>query len=200
MDYSSITHFLLKFGYPLLFLLVVYEGPFVTIIAAFLAASGFFNVFILFPVVVIADLTGDIIWYYVGYFGREKVINRWGRFLGLPYDRLDKLEKINERFKNHQARVLFAAKVTHFIGFPFLIAAGIFKWDIKKYIWFNFLATLPKSLLWIFIGYFFGQASVLVNKYLKYGTYISIGILILSIAVYFAIVKISRKYFKKYDI
>ena len=70
----------------------------------------------------------------------------------------------------------------------------------KKYIWFNFLATLPKSLLWIIIGYFFGQASVLVNKYLKFGTYISIGIFILSIAAYFAIVKISRKYFKKYDV
>jgi membrane protein DedA with SNARE-associated domain len=200
MDYTSITHILLQFGYPIIFLLIVYEGPFTTIIAAFLAASGFFNVFILYPVVVIADLTGDIIWYYVGYFGREKVINRWGRFLGLPYERLDKLEKLNERFKNHQSKIMFAAKVTHVIGFPFLIAAGIFKWDIKKYIWFNFLATLPKSLLWIIIGYFFGQASVLVNKYLKYGTYISIGILILAIAVYFIIVKISRKYFKKYDV
>jgi membrane protein DedA with SNARE-associated domain len=200
MDYSIIVHFLLKFGYPIVFLLVVYEGPFATIISAFLAASGFFNVFILYPVVVFADLTGDIIWYYVGYFGREKIINRWGRFLGLPYNRLDKLEKINERFKNHQAKVMFVAKVTHVIGFPFLIAAGIFKWDIKKYIWFNFLATLPKSLLWIIIGYFFGQASVLVNEYLKYGTYISIGIFILAIAVYFVIVKISRKYFKKYDV
>jgi membrane protein DedA with SNARE-associated domain len=200
MDYSSITHILLKFGYPIVFLLVVYEGPFTTIIAAFLAASGFFNVFILYPIVVIADLTGDIIWYYVGYFGREKIINRWGRFLGLPYDRLDKLEKINERFKNHQTKVMFAAKVTHVVGFPFLIAAGMFKWNIKKYIWFNFLATLPKSLLWIFIGYFFGQASVLINKYLKFGTYISIGVFILSIAVYFIIVKISRKYLKKYDV
>jgi membrane protein DedA with SNARE-associated domain len=200
MDYSSIVHFLLRFGYPIIFLLVVYEGPFVTIIASFLAASGFFNVFILYPLVVVADLTGDIIWYYVGYFGREKIINRWGRFLGLPYERLDKLEKINKRFKNHQAKVMFTAKVTHIVGFPFLITAGIFKWNIKKYIWFNFLATLPKSLLWIFIGFFFGQASVLVSKYLKYGTYISIGIFILSIAAYFVIVKISRKYFKKYDV
>ncbi|MCL4378138.1 MAG: VTT domain-containing protein [Actinobacteria bacterium] len=200
MDNLSIVHFILKYGYPIIFLLVVYEGPLITIISSFLAASGLFNVFIIYPLVVIADLTGDIIWYYVGYFGREKIITRWGRFLGLPYSRMDKFEKINERFKNHQGKILFSAKVTHVIGFPFLIVAGIFKWDIKKFMWFNFLATLPKSLLWVIIGYFFGQASVTISKYLKYSTFISIGILILSILIYFIIIKIAKRFFKNYEV
>jgi len=199
MDSSIVIHFLLKYGYPIIFLLVVYEGPIVTIIASFLAASGVFNVFILYPLVVVADLTGDIIWYYVGYFGREKVINRWGRFLGLPYKRIEKFEKINERFKNHQGKVLFTAKITHVIGFPFLIGAGIFKWDIKRFIWFNFLATLPKSLAWVLLGYYFGHASIIVSKYLKYGTFISAGVLILSILIYFVIIKFTKRFLKNYE-
>lgn len=200
MDYSNIVHFLLKFGYPIIFLLVVYEGPLVTIIASFLAASGFFNVFILYPLVIAADLTGDIIWYYVGYFGREKVINRWGRFLGLPFERMDKFEKINERFKNHQGKILFIAKITQVVGLPFLIGAGIFKWDLKKFMWFNFLAAVPKSLLWIIIGYFFGHASIAISRYFKYGTLISIGTLILSILIYFIILKITKRFFRRYEI
>ena len=199
MDSSIVIHFLLKYGYPIIFLLVVYEGPVVTIISSFLAASGIFNVFILYPLVVIADLTGDVIWYFVGYFGREKLIKRWGRFLGLPYERLDKFEKINERFKNHQGKVLFAAKITHIIGFPFLIGAGIFKWDLKRFLWFNFLATLPKSLAWMLLGYYVGQASLVVSKYLKYGTFISIGILILSILIYVIIMKTTKRFFKNYE-
>lgn len=198
MDSSIVIHFLLKYGYPIIFLLVVYEGPVVTIISSFLAAAGLFNVFILYPLVVIADLTGDVIWYFVGYFGREKLIKRWGRFFGLPYERLDKFEKINERFKNHQGKVLFTAKITHLIGFPFLIGAGIFKWDLKRFIWFNFLATLPKSLAWMLLGYYVGQASLVVSKYLKYGTLISVGILILSIVIYFIIMKITKRFLKNY--
>jgi membrane protein DedA with SNARE-associated domain len=64
----------------------------------------------------------------------------------------------------------------------------------------NFLGALPKSFLWVVIGYFFGQVSVIVIKYLKYGSYISIGIFALSIAVYFIIMRISRKYFKRFEV
>lgn len=200
MDLSDITDILLKYGYPIIFLLSVYEGPFVTITASFLAASGFFSILLIYPIVVLADLIGDVIWYYVGYFGRKKIINRWGKFLGLPYTRLDRIERLNERFKRHQGKIMFGAKITHVLGFPFLIAAGVLKWDIKKFIWFNFLGALPKSLLWVIIGYFFGHVSVLVIKYFKYGTYISIGILIFSLVVYLLIIRISQKYFKRFKV
>lgn len=199
MDSALITHLILKFGYPVIFLLVVYEGPLVTIAAAFFAASGYLNVFILYPLIVVADLSSDIMWYYVGYFGREKVINRWGRFFGLNQDSLIKFQKLNDKFKNHQGKILFAAKITHVIGFPFLINAGIFKWDIKKYILFNFLATIPKTLGFMLLGYFFGKAGNIISRYLGYGTYIGIGAFVCLIITYFLIVKFAKKKFKNYE-
>lgn len=78
MDSSKIIYLCLHYGYPIIFLLVLIEGPIVTITSSFFAASGYFNVFMLYPVIVIADLLSDILWYFVGYFGREKIINRWG--------------------------------------------------------------------------------------------------------------------------
>lgn len=199
MNSSIIIHLLLRFGYPIIFLLVVYEGPLVTVTAAFFAASGYLNIFILYPLIVVADLSSDIMWYFIGYFGREKVVNRWGRFIGLNQDSLDKFQKLNNKFKNHQGKILFIAKITHVIGFPFLINAGIFKWDIKKYILFNFLATLPKTLGFMLLGFFFGKTSNVISKYLGYETYIGIGAFICSILSYFLILKIAKNKFKNYE-
>jgi membrane protein DedA with SNARE-associated domain len=197
--YSSKIIFLcLHYGYPIIFLLVLIEGPIVTITSSFFAASGYFNVFILYPVIVIADLSSDILWYFVGYFGREKIINRWGNLIGLNTERVDKFEKINDKFKKHRGKVLIIAKITHVIGLPFLISAGIFKWDLKKFIWFNFLATLPKTLFFIILGYYFGEAHEAISKYLGYSTLIGITAFSLSLIIYFVVVKLSKKLFKNY--
>jgi membrane-associated protein len=199
INYSGIIHLLAHYGYPIIFVLVLIEGPIVTITSSFFAASGYFNVCILFPIIAAADLSADIIWYFIGYFGKKKILNRWGRFIGLNNERLNKFEKLNDKFKNHQGKILFIAKITHVLGFPFLINAGIFKWDIKKYILFNFYATVPKTICFILLGYFFGHASITISRYLGYGTYIGIGLFILAISIYFVAQKFTHKIFKRYE-
>lgn len=199
MDSSQIIELLAKYGYPVIFLLVLIEGPMVMIISSFFAALGYFNPFVLYPLIVIADLSADILWYYAGYLGRKNVVNRWGKFIGLTRNKLNRFEKISSKFKNHQGKILFTAKITHIIGFPFLIAAGIFRVDIKKFIWFNFLATIPKVMFFMLLGYYFGEASEIISRYLEYGTLIGIFLLILSITIYFIIQKFVRKYFKRYE-
>lgn len=199
MDSSQIIELLTKYGYPVIFLLVLIEGPLVMIISSFFAAMGYLNIFFLYPLLVAADLIADILWYYAGYLGRKNIVNRWGRFIGLTPDKLDRFEKLSNKFKNHQGKILFIAKITHVIGFPFLVAAGIFRINIKKFIWFNFLATIPKVLFFMLLGYYFGEASEIISRYLEYGTLIGILLLILSIIIYFFIQRIAKKYFKRYE-
>jgi membrane-associated protein len=199
INYSDIIHLLIHYRYPIIFVLVFIEGPLTTITSSFFAASGYFNFFILFPIIAVADLCSDIMWYFVGYFGREKIVNRWGRFIGLNNERLSKFEKLNDKFKNHHGKILFIAKITHMVGFPFLINAGIFKWDIRKYILFNLYATVPKTLCFMLLGYFFGHASITISKYLGYGTYIGIGLFICAISIYFVAQKFTKRIFKHYE-
>lgn len=113
------------YSYIIIFLLIIVEGPVVTISSSFLAASGYLNIFILYPLIVIADLLADIMWYFVGYLGKEKIIDRWGRFIGLTHERFRKLERLKNKFKTHQGKILFTAKITHAVGFPIFIAAGL---------------------------------------------------------------------------
>lgn len=174
---DNILGLLLHFEYLVLFPAVVVEGPIVTIISGFLSSLGYLNIFFVFPVVVLADLTGDILWYSMGRWGREVFIEKWGRYVGITLARVEKLE---EHFNKHMGKALFLGKLSHGLGGIFLVAAGISKIPIGKFIWFNFLATLPKTLVLLIIGYYFGEAFIQLNRYINYVAiaFASMGILL----------------------
>jgi len=83
--------------YLFLFPVVVVEGPIITVIAGFLSSLGFLNIFIAYAVIVVGDIVGDIMFYAIGYYGRQKFVNRWGRFLGITSERVERLEKHFEK-------------------------------------------------------------------------------------------------------
>ncbi|MFO7928743.1 MAG: VTT domain-containing protein [Candidatus Humimicrobiaceae bacterium] len=199
MGSTEIFNLLAIYGYPIIFLLVIIEGPLVTITSGFFASSGYLNVLLLYPLIVFADLSADVMWYLVGYFGKEKVVNRWGHFIGLNKERLKKIENLKYKFKNHQGKILFSAKITHAIGFPMLIASGVVKINFRKFIWYNFLATLPKSLILLALGYYFGEARQTISRYLGYSTIIGIIIFILAITIYLLSQKYIKKFFKNFE-
>lgn len=200
MDYTNIARIFLTHGYPVIFFLVLIEGPIVTIISSFFASMGYLNVFILYPLILFSDMVGDILWYYVGYFGRNLTGSWWTRFLGLPGPGgFEGFKRLIDKFEENQGMVLFTAKLTHAVGFPFLIASGVFRLDIKRFILFNLLAAVPKTLIFMVLGYYFGRASYIIGRYLNYSAVIGIILLALAIAAYLLVQRYSRRLFKKYE-
>jgi membrane protein DedA with SNARE-associated domain len=190
---DQIIGWLLVYKYFILFPVVVIEGPIITIIAGFLSSLELLNPFLVYAVVVAADLIGDFIYYAIGRWGRENFINKWGKYIGLSAAKIIKLES---HFEKHTRKTLIFGKISHAFGAPILVAAGVAKIPFWEFIWFNFLATLPKSLIFLLIGYYFGQAYVRLNKYLDYFT---IGLLVLAILIliiYFVYNKFKCKFNK----
>src|SRR3989338_6750213 len=64
----------------------------------------------------------------------------------------------------------------------------------QKFVWYNFIATLPKSLILLLIGFYFGETYAKINTYLDYTAIISTVLAVLSVIIYFAVKKISQKY------
>ena len=89
-----------QYGYFLLFPLAVIEGPMITIIAALLAAQGYFNIFAVYGVVVVGDLVGDLFHYAPGRWGKPLLV-RWGNYFGIDREKLAALE---ERFRTRGGR------------------------------------------------------------------------------------------------
>jgi len=187
---DQIIGWLLVYKYVILFPVMVIEGPIITIIAGFLSSLDFLNIFIVFPVIAIADLTGDFIYYAIGRWGREKFIDKWGHYLGIDKQRVEKLE---DHFEKHRKKTLIFGKLSHAFGAPILVAAGIVKIPLGQFMWFNFLATVPKSLIFLTIGYYFGQAYVRLNKYLDYLSITLIVLAVLTIIIYYCYNRFKKK-------
>ncbi|MFH0804797.1 MAG: DedA family protein [Patescibacteria group bacterium] len=186
----EITQWLIQYGYFVLFPIMVIEGPIITVIAGFLSSVGALNPFIAYAVVVAGDLAGDSIYYFLGRSGRYTSIERWGRFLGITPARVARLET---HFGSHTGKTLIAGKLTHAVGSVILTAAGVARVPYRRFLWYNFLATIPKSLVFLLIGFYFGSAIARINRFLTFGTLAMIALLALTVLGYAAMQRWAKK-------
>src|SRR6266498_108866 len=163
--FPQLISWLEHYKYFVLFPIVVVEGPIITIIGGFLASLGYLRLTIALPVVVAADLVGDSIYYAFGRWGGRRFIDRWGHYFGATAERVEKLEG---HFHRHQGKTLVIGKLSHAVVIVILLAAGVARVPYGKFVWYNFIGTLPKSLLFLLIGYYFGRSYEQFNAYLNY--------------------------------
>jgi membrane protein DedA with SNARE-associated domain len=190
MSFQQIILLLTTYKYFFLFPVAVVEGPIITVIAGFLSSLGHLNIFIAYGVIVVGDIVGDSMYYALGYYGRQRFIERWGRFLGITMERVERLEK---HFKKHSGKTILFGKWTHSVGFAILIVAGMIRMPFKRFIWFNFFGSLPKLLVFFIIGYYFGQAYQQIDKYFTYATLSVFFVIILMVGIYLFVKKFKNK-------
>lgn len=180
---AQIIDLLLQYKYFILFPITVLEGPVVTMISGMLSspAFGYLSVFWVFPIVVIGDLVGDIAMYAMGRYGRHSFIHKWGKYLGLNDERVQAME---DHFERHPGKTLLFGKLTHAVGSVVLFAAGMGNVPFWKFLWYNFIGTLPKSLVLMLSGYFFGHAFEQINNGLNYVSGVAIILIAPGIILY----------------
>lgn len=138
-------------GIALVAPLAILEGPIVTVIAAYLASLAYLNIWAVIIVVIIGDLAGDVVLYGAGRWGSGA---KWMAKLGLTQDRLNHL---TAHFETRGPHTLMIGKWTHTAGAAVLFAAGVARMPFWSFMFWNTLVTIPKSLLFVAIGYSFGH-------------------------------------------
>ncbi|MDP1845309.1 MAG: DedA family protein [Candidatus Moranbacteria bacterium] len=166
-------------GYPLMFLMMTLEGPIVTIIAAFLASMGYFNIFLVFALSVTGDVVGDIILYFIGYFGGARILAKAEKFLKIS---ATVVEKLKAKFHQNSGRIIFYVKSTTGLGYITFILAGTLKINFSKFVRSSIFGGLVWSSFLVVMGYFFGYAAERISQYIKYA-----GVIIFAGAVVFFI-------------
>ncbi len=189
MSLFEISILLDSYKYLFLFPIVVIEGPIVTVIAGFLSSLGHLNIFIVYAVIVLGDVVGDSLYYAIGFYGRLGFVERWGRFLGMTKERVVKIEN---HFKNHVGKTLITGKLTHFAGAVILVAAGVARVPYWRFVWYNFLPTIPKSLAFLLLGYYFGKAYQQIDQYFDYATLAILAVCVLAVVVYILVKKFRK--------
>lgn len=165
--------------YILLAILVAVEGPFATLAGAVAASTGYLNPILVFASASIGNLAADLIWYSLGYFGkREWLSHHLGR-LGIKESSLARLQR---DIHAHIHKVLFVAKLTFGFVVPTLVAAGLARVPVKR--WLGVLAAA--ECLWtgslVLMGYYFGYLVQRIETDLRWlslgGIFLVVGLII----------------------
>jgi membrane protein DedA with SNARE-associated domain len=175
-------------GYPTMLILMIVEGPIATILAAFAASLGFFNIFLVFILSILGDIIGDIILYTIGYTGGAQALAKAERILKIKPEVIARLEKL---FLVHGKKTIFAVKSTTGLCWITFIAAGTMRMKLKDFLLGSILGGIVWSSFLAVMGYFFGYAFLQISDYIKYA-----GLIIFVAAVSFFI---ALTLYKKYQ-
>ncbi len=179
-------------SYLVLFVIMVVEGPIATSAAAFAVHLGFFTLPMIFILSVAGDIVGDFIYYGIGWASRETLITKHGHRFGLTPE---KLARFDAAFKKHTIKSLVIAKLAPAIPGPVLIAAGALRMPLWTLIWLSFALAVPKYLLFMLLGYEFGDLYVRFFHYYDVAGWILVPILI--IGAYFIYTKSLKAVFRE---
>jgi membrane protein DedA with SNARE-associated domain len=163
-------------AYVILFVGVLFEGAFSTAGGAFAAALGSLDARMVLLISVLGNLIPDFFFYALGWFGRQKVLNRYERFFHVSGKKIQKMERL---FLAHPGKTLFVAKIVPALAIPALIGAGVIKMPLRKFAPLCLLITMLGSSLYFAIGYYFGAAYTKIVHYIDYGGYVLIGAVLL---------------------
>jgi len=191
--FQGTVQWVVQNGYLLFFIAMVIEGPIVTAAGAFAAALGFFDIWTITVLSILANLIPDLIYYAIGYWGREQLVLKYGHRVGLTKARLAVAEKLIEK---HAGKSLIAIKLIPLLATPGLIAAGIARMDVKKFALWSIAITVPSSALYLVLGYYFGAVYGPIDHYLHIGGYLIAGAIVVVVFVIYLQRKYSRRLIK----
>ncbi|OHA78897.1 MAG: hypothetical protein A2V96_01635 [Candidatus Yonathbacteria bacterium RBG_16_43_6] len=182
---------IIKYKYVAIFPIAVIEGPIIALVAGFLVSLGYLKFIQAYIILVIADITGDIIYYYVGYFSnKKKFLEKYGsRFPAV----LRNFNMLDNLWEKHERKTILLSKLSYGLCIPFLMSAGISRMPIKRYVTYVTIIDLIKFGVIMAIGYFLGYSFQKAESYILY-----FGIAVAVILIIFIIVYIL--YSKKYAI
>jgi membrane protein DedA with SNARE-associated domain len=171
------------FGLILVFSFVLpFSKTLVIVGAGILAAQGIGSL----PAYLLASLAGlmtaDSIYYFLGYWGGEKVLE-WRLFSG-P-DREKRFRAAEARFHRHEWLAVFTARFLPFLRSLVFVVAGLSRMSPLRFLLADFLSACILVPVAIASGYFFAENREALVQYVKEGEYVLGVVVFLVLAVLF---------------
>jgi len=183
------------YRYEIIFPIVIFEGPMITVISGFLASIGVVNAVFTYALLVVGDMVGDSLYYAAGrYWFNANFVKKIARFFGYS-ENVEKM--LEEHFHKHTGKSLLFGKLSYGLGAVVQITAGVARVNFSEFLFFQMLGTLPKTLILFLIGYYAGNSYVKINTYLSSLALITPIIAVCLIAGYIILTQLARMYFKK---
>jgi membrane-associated protein len=189
-SFSGALAWVVAGGYVLMFVGMMIEGPVVTAAAAFAAALGYFNIWIVFIFAIMGDLAADMVYYGIGYFGRVAFVEKYGHHIGITKQHMERLEHL---IHTHPKKTMVAVKLAPMLPVPGLMMIGATRMSFKRFSTMAFVITLPKVLIFMALGYYFGRAYDSISHYIENGQYFIVIALVVIVAAFYIYKKVTAR-------
>ena len=165
--------FLEDFGIPV-------PGETILIAGAVYAGSGGLNIFAVGVLGFAAAVAGDNIGYAIGRFGGHALVTRWGKYVFLTEERLEKAESF---FNRHGGKIIVVARFIEGLRQANGIIAGITEMRWPRFLMFNMIGAALWAGCWVSVGYFAGEHITTIYDYItRYSLYALIAAVVIAVA------------------
>jgi membrane protein DedA with SNARE-associated domain len=173
--YLAITGLVLveDFGVPV-------PGETILILGAVYAGTGRLSIVLVAVLGFLGAVIGDNIGFAIGHFGGRRLIERWGRYILLTRERVDKATGFFER---HGGKIIVVARFIEGLRQANGIIAGMTGMHWTRFLAFNAIGAALWVGVWTSVGYLSGNhINTIYNAATRYDTYVAIaaGVLVLA--------------------
>lgn len=130
----------------------------------------------------IGATVGALVAYAIGYWGGRPVILRWGRWLRITHEDLDRTEAFFGKYGNAAA---FFGRLIPVVRSLVSFGAGVGRMPLLPFIVFTVLGSLPFTFALVFVGVQLGANWEAVGAVLKQFEYAILGVLVVAVLAFF---------------
>lgn len=139
--------FVEDFGVPV-------PGETILIASAVYAGAGRLNMITVVVIAVVAAVLGDNVGYAIGRFGGHRLVDRYGKYVLLPRERVRKAEDF---FTRHGGKIVTVARFVDGLRQANGIIAGMTLMPWSRFLLFNAIGAILWVGAWCTVGYFAGR-------------------------------------------
>jgi len=153
----SLLAFIENSKYVLIFIGTYVEGSSVMMATGLLWHLGTVEFWPAYLALFLGDILSDVMWYFVGYYGAQPFIKRWGHYIDMTPDVIEKVER---RFHLYREKILFTSKLTMGFGFlaiPVLTIAGMLRVPFSHFLAINTVGSFIWIAFLMLVGSYFGN-------------------------------------------
>ena len=179
-----------QYGYVIVFLGVMLEsagvplpGETILIAAGFLVQQGHLDLEDAIIFGILGAVTGDQIGYWVGREGGRRFVLRWGRYVLITQERLERAEGF---FARHGGKAVFLARFVAGLRVFGALVAGISRMRWRTFLFYNALGGMLWATAAVMVGYLLGGSLNLIERWAGRASLLLLGLVGLGLAFYFS--------------
>jgi len=156
-------------------------GQTIMVAAAIYAGAGRLNVVAVGAIAFVAAVLGDNIGYWIGVRGGRRMVHRFGRYIFITPERLERAEKFFARRGN---RIVVVARFIDGLRQLNGVIAGITAMPWRTFLIYNAIGAALWVGWWTTVSYLLGTHLVAIIEHAHRYKWWAIGVIVIAIAVY----------------